>query len=524
MIILNTGSKIYDDKKNKYELLNIIGRGGFGHVFKAIRKADNKYFAVKSMLPSFGDGEDQYVFENEIDVSSKISGKNIIKYEFVNDGKTLSDYPPFIIMEYANNGTLKKLLADRNNQLFSNEQIISMFTQLANGMKIINQKLVHRDIKPENILIDDNTLKITDFGLSKIVTENTRTNTFKGWGTYLYMSPEAWTFAPNTIQMDIYSMGIVFFEIASLQYPYASKMDTIEECKRVHLNSGIKNLYSLNPNLNPTIVSVINKMLEKSEKRRFKDWEEIISFLNKNENKSNQLTNIVNSLIITKTEADIKKQRETEACQKQIQEEKEFYDLVKSQFNNDILSSINKMIDTYNSNCADNDKFTTILNSQYNSSKFYYEFKTQFKETIVLGLWAVKENSLQKEKFNTWTLVDEYRADIFGPRSYTVNYTLTYKDKPVIGLVKIFSEDTGLGFNLMLVKDSGIYGDWYILKGQNNFSLLSNKARQEPFYFDFDELSKQIDQIQTTGLYSLQVSPFTEDLFLENIVSIIKKY
>ncbi len=523
MTILNIGSKICDNKNNEYELIDIIGRGGFGCVFKAKRKTDNKYFAVKSMLPSFGDGNDQYVFENEIDAASKISGNNIIKYEFVNDGKILPEYPPFIIMEYANNGTLKNLLSERNNQHFSNEQIISMFTQLANGMKIINQKLVHRDIKPENILIDGNSLKITDFGLSKIVTENTRTYTFKGWGTYLYMSPEAWTFAPNTIQMDIYSMGIVFFEIASLQYPYNSKMDTIEECKRVHLNSGIKSLYSLNPNLSPTIVSVINKMLEKSEKRRFKNWDDIISFLNKNNDKSNQLSNIVNSLIINKNEADIKKQRETEARQKQMQAEKEFYDLVKSQLNNDILASVNKMIESYNSNCADDDKFTPIRIGQSNAPKFYYEFRTQFRERIVIGLWAIKENSLQREEFNTWALVDNYREDIFGPRTYTANYTLTYNDKPVIGLVNIFSEDTSLGFNLMLVKDSGIYGDWYILNGHNNFSLLSGNARQEPFYFNFDELPKQIDQRQATGNFSLTISPFTEELFLKTLVAIMKK-
>lgn len=523
MILLNIGSKIYDNKDNEYELISIIGRGGFGCVFQAVRKSDNKYFAVKSMLPSFAGGDDQYMFENEIDAASKICGENIIKYEFVNDGKTLPDYPPYIIMEYAKNGTLKNLIANRDKQFFSNDQIISMFKQLANGMQIINQKLVHRDVKPENILVDGNTLKITDFGLSKIVTETTRTNTFKGWGTYLYMSPEAWTFAPNTIQMDIYSMGIVFFEIASLQYPYNSKMDTIEECKRVHLTSGIKNLHSLNPNLSPSIVSVVNKMLEKSEKRRFKNWEEIITYLDKNENKSNELSNIVNSLIISKTEADIKKQRETEEYQKKMQEEKEFYDLVKSQFINDILTPINNMIDTYNATCADNDKFTFIKACQSNSPKFYYEFKTQFKERIILALWAIREKSLQKEEFNTWALADGYREDIFGPRTYTVNYTLEYNKKPVIGLVSIYSEDTRLGINLMLVKYSGLYGDWYIVTGHNNLSFFTGNCRQEPFAFDLDELPKQIDQSQSMGAYNIDIQPFKEELFLKALISIMKK-
>ena len=523
MVILNIGSKISDNKNNEYELTNIIDRGGFGCVFQAVRKSDNKYFAVKTMLPTFEDSDDQHVFENEIEAALKINGDNIIKYEFVNDGKTLPEYPPYIIMEYADNGNLKKIIANRDKQCFSNDQIISMFKQLANGMKLINQKLVHRDIKPENILVVGNTLKITDFGLSKIATENTRSNTFKGWGTRLYMSPEAWTFAPNTIQMDIYSMGIVFFEIASLQYPYQSKMETLEECKRVHLTSSIKNLQTLNPNLSPTIVSVVNKMLEKSEKRRFKNWDEIISFLERNEDKSNQFSNIVNSLIVTKNEADIKKQREEEERQKCIKEEKEFYDLVKGQFDNDILFLINKIIDAYNSSCADNDKFTYVRAGQARSPKFYYEFKTQFKERIILALWAIRENSLQREEFNTWVLADGYREEIFGPRTYTMNYTLKYKNKPVIGLVEIFSEDTRLGFNLMLVHDSGLYGDWYIIAGHNNFSGLLGEYRQEPFAFDFDELPKEIDQRDSTGKYKLEILPFTEDLFLQTLISILKK-
>lgn len=524
MVLLNVGSKIRDNENNEYELLNIIGSGGFGCVFQAVRKSDNKYFAIKTMLPSFGGSGDQKVFENEIFAALKIRGENIIRYEFVNDGKTLPEYPPFIIMEYANGGTLRSLIGSRDNQFFSNGQIVSMFKQLCAGMKTINQSLVHRDVKPENILVDGNTLKITDFGLAKIVTESTRTNTFKGGGTCLYMAPEAWTFAPNTIQMDIYSMGIVFFEIASLQYPYSLKTKTAEECKSAHLNGSIKNLNMLNPNLSPAIVSVINRMLEKQEKRRFKNWDEIIAFLDKNDAQPSRFSDIVNSLILTKTGADLKKQREAEAYQKRVREENEFYDLVKGQFNNEILAPIRNMIEEYNSTCADSDKFTPVRYNipSSNAPKYYYEFSTQFRERIILGLWAVRENSLQREEFNTWALADGYRESIFGPRTYNVNYTLTYKDKPVVGLAKIYSVDTNLGFNLMLVKNEGLYGDWYILQGRNSF-IASHSTRKEPFAFDFGELPKQIEQKDVMGFFSLNISPFTEDRFLQTLVSIMKK-
>lgn len=83
-------------------------------------------------------------------------------------------------------------------------------------MIAINAELVHRDIKPENILVSNDVLKISDFGLAKIASESTRTMSFKGYGTIPYIAPEAWNSDKNTIQMDIYSMGIVFYELATL--------------------------------------------------------------------------------------------------------------------------------------------------------------------------------------------------------------------------------------------------------------------------------------------------------------------
>ena len=105
-----------------------------------------------------------------------------------------------------------------------------MFLQLASGMKHINSILVHRDIKPDNILIVDDVLKITDFGLAKYAEATTRSVTFKGYGTKEYCAPEVCKNEKNTIYMDIYSMGIVFYEIATLKY-------------RILLQAGIMQMY-----------------------------------------------------------------------------------------------------------------------------------------------------------------------------------------------------------------------------------------------------------------------------------------
>lgn len=221
-MLISVGDKVLDGNNVEVVLTKEINRGGFGTVYQGQRVDNDEIVAVKILPNAISDPNDRLSLVKELQQSQIITHDNVIKYYFINDGDTLPNYPPYIIMEYADQGTLADLLEEhkRENKLFSQEQIRDMLLQLSNGMKAINSKLIHRDIKPLNILLKDNLLKITDFGLSKILSDTTHTNTFKGGGTYMYMAPEAWNNSKNTIQMDMYSMGIVFYEIATLKYPY----------------------------------------------------------------------------------------------------------------------------------------------------------------------------------------------------------------------------------------------------------------------------------------------------------------
>lgn len=118
-------------------------------------------------------------------------------------------------------GTLTSLIENQKKTgvQFEKAFLLNVFAQLAEGMREISKFLVHRDIKPDNILICNGKMKISDFGLSKLAGENTRTLTFKGYGSTKYVAPEAWNNDKNTIQMDIYSMGIVFYELAFYLFP-----------------------------------------------------------------------------------------------------------------------------------------------------------------------------------------------------------------------------------------------------------------------------------------------------------------
>lgn len=305
-MIITIGSILPDNKGNKYEVIKNIKPGGFGQVFLCKRIQDDKRFAVKTMLNAFPSNEEYNAFQNEVNAARTVKGENVIKYEFFHDGSAYNEYPPYIIMEYANQGSLKDILDERrkSNQLFTNEEITEMLLQLARGMACINEVLVHRDIKPANILIKDSTLKITDFGLAKYTEASTRYVTFKGYGTKAYCSPEVWENDKNTIQMDIYSMGIVFYEIATLEYPYRVNGDQYEEA---HLYTAAESPMKYNPNLEPRIVSIINKMLQKPRSKRFKNWKEIIDILESGEN-----LKLYDNTLVSLVQAAVKSQNATD--------------------------------------------------------------------------------------------------------------------------------------------------------------------------------------------------------------------
>ena len=143
-------------------------------------------------------------------------------------------------------------------------------------MEAINSILIHRDIKPDNILISDGQMKITDFGLSKIVHDGTRQLTFKGFGHIKYMAPEKESKETNTIQMDIYSMGITFYELATLRHPYPLKDDAnFLDWEKAHYFTNAASPTTINKSINSTIAQVVLRMMEKSTSKRYKTWDEI---------------------------------------------------------------------------------------------------------------------------------------------------------------------------------------------------------------------------------------------------------
>lgn len=511
-MILTVGNSVKDDKGHEYILDEIIGQGGFGYVFKAHRKGQNSVFAIKTMLPSFENDSAEQVFKNEIMSSRGVKGDNIIRYEYVHNGDDFSDLPPYIIMEFADGGTLNSILKQKKKtgDYLCVDELVCIFKQLSKGMDEINKTLIHRDIKPDNILLCEGVLKISDFGLSKIATENTRTLTYKGGGTPLYMAPEAWDYTKNTIQMDIYSMGIVFYELATLKYPYEPIPRTYEECKRAHLHSIPLRIEQVNPSLPASLISVINRMIEKPISKRFTKWDEIIFLLNSQNELSSTLDKMVDMVVSIKNKEDNERQKREVMTIKNEQDKKEFCELIHSQFERTIATPIVDFVDKINSKYAGKDKISFIKRSSSVrvTEIFSWELIAHPGNKVLINMEAII-----KENHQRTVVLDRFSGDGRTKIEYCIP---EYKGKKILAWGEVINNYDN-GFNLLLLDNGSLYGDWLIMNNKNNLSFLSGKERREPFSFDLEELSKEIASVQVTHLYSSEFKHFDETDFLNAI-------
>lgn len=494
-MVFTIGSIVKDDKNNEYILDSFLGHGGFGTVYKARRLSDDLIVAVKTLQTSFGNKNSLLSFQREAMQSNLITSDYVIKYFYVHDGDTFPEYPPYIIMEYANEGSLFDLIKKQQEtgKLFDLSFIIDSFSQLANGMKAISEMLVHRDIKPENILIKDGILKISDFGLSKLRDNSTQTYTLKGYGSAKYVAPEAWDNDKNTTQMDIYSMGIVFYELATLKYPYNMNTDGFHANYRdMHLYNAINNPNIYNPELPQNLVSMIIQMLEKSTHKRLASWDTVISALQVDPLPNNSVSNILKTALNIRNSADIRLQQE-QARKKRIEQEKSDHcRLVYSQYENDILSPIRDFITRFNEQYTGNEQFNLNASRWNGQENFSYKIVTPSKKSI----------HIDSEIILAQNHIREVRRDIFfsDTPQRKENYIPQCKNKDILAWSRV-SDDDGRGFNILLLKETdSLYGNWFLLKNTN--SGFAPATRMEPFGFTLTELPKEILYINATHIYS----------------------
>jgi serine/threonine protein kinase len=192
-----------------------IGPGGFGSV-ERVRDDEGSEYALKTLHLGFDAG----VLTAETENLRRVEHENVVGY--VDHG---IDPEPFLVMQLATGGTLKDYVgaAAQDGEHFPISTVLDWAAQLLRGLSAIHEVLLHRDLKPANVLFHDNLLKIADFGMTRLVEASTRTETLKGGGTPLYMPPEGWagqTGPTPTPGYDLYSLGVILYELATLQVPF----------------------------------------------------------------------------------------------------------------------------------------------------------------------------------------------------------------------------------------------------------------------------------------------------------------
>ena len=277
------GQRITGPQNETYVISDFLGRGGFGEVYRANGESTGAVVAVKLLpLGQLSDDVSRRALLNEIKAAQEINHPNVVQVLHVDEG-SIADLGPYVCMEYVSGGTLARLLRVQGQ---AGAQIplgraVEMMLDIAQGARAINEKLIHRDIKPDNVLIEGQTLKIGDFGISKFADESTRLHTFKGGQHVAYMAPEGWANEKNTYKLDVYAVGLVFFEILTLKHPLLAKVKdpaNVQHWERVHLYEACPNLRTQQPGLPMSLVQLISRMVAKRPQDR-PGWDEVLKIL-----------------------------------------------------------------------------------------------------------------------------------------------------------------------------------------------------------------------------------------------------
>ena len=264
--VIVKGTKIND----RYQIIKTLGEGGMANVYLAHDTYLDRNVAVKVLRGDLANDE-KFVrrFQREALSATSLSHPNIV--EIYDVGEDDGQY--YIVMEYVDGKTLKQVLKQRGH--LSVTEVIDIMLQVTDGMAHAHDAYInHRDIKPQNIMILSNgMIKITDFGVAIALNSTQLTQTNSVMGTVHYIPPEQANGKGSTIRSDIYSMGIMMYELLTGFLPY--KGDNAVEIALKHLREPLPSVRKFDPTIPQSIENVIIKATAKNPKNRYKDAREM---------------------------------------------------------------------------------------------------------------------------------------------------------------------------------------------------------------------------------------------------------
>lgn len=258
--MLSRGQKIND----RYEIIKTIGEGGMANVYLANDTILDRKVAIKVLRGDLSNDE-KFIrrFKREALSVSNLSHPNIV--EVYDVGEEDGNY--YIVMEYIDGKTLKQLLQKRGALTLT--EVIDIMCQLTDGLAHAHEAyIIHRDIKPQNIMIEDNGLvKITDFGIAMALNSTQLTQTNSVMGSVHYLPPEQANGKGSTVKSDIYSLGILMYELLTGSVPF--KGDTAVEIALKHMKEKIPSIRKQNPTIPQSVENIVLKATAKNPKNRY---------------------------------------------------------------------------------------------------------------------------------------------------------------------------------------------------------------------------------------------------------------
>ncbi len=255
---------------NTYEIIERIGSGGMSLVYKAKHIKLNRFVTLKVMREEhLTDDEFMERFKIEARAIASLSHPNIVNVYDVGNDENIN----YIVMEYIDGLTLKELINKRAP--FGNDEILGVAIQITDAlMHAHSNGIVHRDIKPQNILVTKSgVIKVTDFGIARTVDSNTVSVGDSTMGSVHYFSPEQARGGFIDAKSDLYSLGIVMYEMATGELPFDGESAVAIALKQV--NEPLPNIRKINPNISENVENVIIKLTDKKSFNRFTNDQEL---------------------------------------------------------------------------------------------------------------------------------------------------------------------------------------------------------------------------------------------------------
>ena len=264
--MLTKGQKIND----RYEIIKTIGEGGMANVYLANDTILDRKVAIKVLRGDLSNDE-KFIrrFQREALSVSNLSHPNIVEVYDVGE----EDGQYYIVMEYIEGKTLKQLLKKR--ETLTLPEVIDIMLQLTDGLAHAQESyIIHRDIKPQNIMILDNGLvKITDFGIAMALNATQLTQTNSVMGSVHYLPPEQANGKSATVKSDIYSLGILMYELITGSVPF--KGDNAVEIALKHMKEKIPSIRKQNPTIPQSVENIVIKATAKNPRNRYDSVKEM---------------------------------------------------------------------------------------------------------------------------------------------------------------------------------------------------------------------------------------------------------